>query len=51
MSEDVVAAIKAVKKLGIKVIVKNKECTVYGKGFEGYRYKKDLVINAQNSGT
>jgi len=51
MSEDVLAAIEAVKKLGIKVTVKKKECKIYGKGINGYKYKKNLTINAQNSGT
>ena len=51
MSEDVVAAIKAIKKLGIKVILKKNICKIYGKGIDGYRYKKNLTINAQNSGT
>ena len=51
MSEDVIAAIKAIKKLGIKVIINKKECTIFGKGIEGYNYKKNLTINAQNSGT
>tara|TARA_B100000524_G_scaffold333865_1_gene221989 strand:+ start:447 stop:1775 length:1329 start_codon:yes stop_codon:yes gene_type:complete len=51
MSEDVLAAIKAVKKLGIKVIINKKECKIFGKGIDGYKYKKNLTINAQNSGT
>ena len=51
MSEDVIAAIEAVKKLGIKVVIKKKECIIFGKGIEGYNYKKNLTINAQNSGT
>ena len=51
MSEDVLAAIEAVKKLGIKVIIKKKECIIYGKGINGYKYKKNLTIDAQNSGT
>jgi len=51
MSEDVLAAIEAVKKLGIKVTVKKKDCKIYGKGINGYKYKKNLTINAQNSGT
>ena len=50
-SEDVLAAIKAVRKLGIKVIVNNKICKIYGKGIHGYRYKKNLTINSKNSGT
>jgi len=51
MSEDVLAAIEAVKKLGIKVIIKKKECKIYGKGIDGYKYKRNLTIDAQNSGT
>ena len=51
MSEDVFTAIEAVKKLGIKVITNKKECTIFGKGIDGYKYKKNLKINAKNSGT
>tara|TARA_Y100001970_G_scaffold256597_1_gene334454 strand:+ start:888 stop:2213 length:1326 start_codon:yes stop_codon:yes gene_type:complete len=50
-SEDVVASIDAIKKLGIKVNVKDNFCEVYGKGIEGFQYKKNLIINAKNSGT
>ena len=50
-SEDVIAAIDAVRKLGIKVILKKNYCKIYGKGIEGYKYKKNITINAQNSGT
>ena len=51
LSDDVYAAINAIKKLGIKVIVNKNECRIFGKGFNGYNYKKNLVINANNSGT
>ena len=51
ISEDVLAAIKAIEKLGIKSTFKNNTCTIYGKGLEGYKYKKNIVINAENSGT
>jgi len=51
LSEDVMAAINTIRKLGIKVIIKDKTCAVYGRGLEGYRYKKNLTLNAQNSGT
>ena len=50
MSEDVMAAIDAIKNLGIKVIITKKECKIFGKGIDGYKYK-NLTINAQNSGT
>ncbi len=51
MSEDVLAAISAIKQLGIKTSTKNNECKIYGKGINGYKYKKNIIINAQNSGT
>jgi len=51
LSEDVLAAIKAVKKLGIKVRFTKNICEITGKGINGYQYKKNLTINLQNSGT
>ncbi len=51
LSEDVIAAIKAVKQLGIKVNLNKNYCKIYGKGIDGFKYKKNLKINAQNSGT
>ena len=51
ISEDVLAAIEVVKKLGIKVKLRKNTCTIYGKGFNGYKYKKNLTLNAKNSGT
>ena len=51
MSEDVIAAINAIRKLGIKVNINKNICKVFGNGLDGYKYKKNLVINAQNSGT
>jgi len=51
MSEDVIAAINAIRKLGIKVNIKKNSCKVIGNGINGYKYKKNIVINAQNSGT
>tara|TARA_Y100001958_G_scaffold158252_2_gene155563 strand:+ start:607 stop:1788 length:1182 start_codon:yes stop_codon:yes gene_type:complete len=51
MSEDVLASIQAIRKLGIKAEVKNNVCKIYGKGITGYKYRKNLIINSQNSGT
>ena len=51
ISEDVLAAIKAVRKLGVKVYLKKQTCRVHGVGVDGYKYKKGLIIDAQNSGT
>ncbi|MBD1139118.1 3-phosphoshikimate 1-carboxyvinyltransferase [Pelagibacterales bacterium SAG-MED46] len=51
MSDDVMAAIKIIKKLGIEVKLKENICEIYGKGINGYQIKKNLIINAGNSGT
>ena len=51
MSEDVLAAIKTIKKFGIKVKFNNGVCKVHGKGMNGYKYKNNLTLNAENSGT
>ena len=51
MSEDVLAAINAIKKLGIKVKFNNDVCEISGMGIDGYKYRKNLTINAENSGT
>ena len=51
ISEDVLASLNAIKKLGIKYKITKKECKIYGQGINGYRYKKNILIDAKNSGT
>ena len=51
MSEDVSAALGAIKKLGIKVKVNKGNCEIFGNGINGFNYKSGLVIDAKNSGT
>ena len=51
ISEDVLATIEAVKKLGIKVKLNQNNCKIFGNGINGFKYKNNLTINAQNSGT
>jgi len=51
LSEDVLAAINAIKKLGISVKLKKNHCTIVGNGPDGYKYKKNIIINSKNSGT
>ena len=51
LSEDVLAAIKAIKTLGIKSKITKKRIKIFGRGIKGYNYKKDIKINAENSGT
>ena len=51
ISEDVMAAISAVKKFGIKVFIKGKFCKIHGNGIDGFKFKNNLTLNAENSGT
>jgi len=51
MSEDVIAAINSIKKLGIKVKIYKNYCEIFGNGINGFHFKKDLKIDAKNSGT
>ena len=51
LSQDVLASIEIIRKLGIKVTQKKNSCKIYGKGVNGYKYKKNLILNAKNSGT
>ena len=50
-SEDVLSTIYGLRKLGIKIFFKNKICYLYGNGINGFNYKKDILIDAGNSGT
>ena len=51
MSEDVLFTLKCLKKLGIKVNLNKKYCEIIGKGINKFDYKKNLILNAGNSGT
>ena len=51
MSEDVLFTLKCLKKLGIKVNLNKKYCEIIGKGINNFNYKKNLILNAGNSGT
>jgi len=51
MSEDVLATIDSIKKLGIKVRIYKNYCEIVGNGINGFKYKKNLTIDAKNSGT
>ena len=51
ISEDVLAAIDSIKKLGIKVKIDKDYCEIFGKGINGFKYKKNLTLDAKNSGT
>ncbi len=51
LSEDIKNSINCLKKLGIKIFLNKKNCCIYGKGLNGFEYKKNIVLNAGNSGT
>ncbi len=50
-SEDVMNTIECLKKLGVKIKFKNNLCEITSKGLNSFTYKKNLVLNAGNSGT
>tara|TARA_B100000767_G_C19750559_1_gene530610 strand:- start:635 stop:1960 length:1326 start_codon:yes stop_codon:yes gene_type:complete len=50
-SDDVLNTLNCIKKLGVKVKIKKEYCEIIGKGINGYNYKKNLTLNAGNSGT
>jgi len=50
-SEDVENALKVIKKLGIKYEKKKDTYIIYGMGLNGFYSKKNLTLNAGNSGT
>ncbi len=50
-SGDVNSAINNMKKLGIRIKAKDDFCEVNGKGLFGLKFKKNLVLNSENSGT
>ena len=50
-SEDVLNTLKCLKKLGVKIkLIKNK-CIINGLGVNGFKYRKNILLNAGNSGT
>ncbi len=51
LSEDVISTLNCLKKLGVKVKISKNFCEIIGVGLNGFKYKKDLTLNAGNSGT
>ncbi len=51
MSEDVLNTIKCLKKLGVKIKINKKKCEIIGQGINGFKLKKNIILNAGNSGT
>ena len=50
-SDDVLNTLNCLKKLGVKIYLSKNKCEIYGTGINGYKYKKNIVLNAGNSGT
>ena len=50
-SEDVLDTLKCLQKLGVKIKLTKKFCEISGVGLNGFNYKKNLILNAGNSGT
>ena len=50
-SEDVLSTLDCLKKLGVKIKLKKNICEINGLGLNGYKYKKNITLNAGNSGT
>ncbi len=50
-SEDVKSSIKCLKKLGVKIIKKNKTYYIYGKGLGSLSARNNTTLNFGNSGT
>jgi 3-phosphoshikimate 1-carboxyvinyltransferase len=50
-SLDVISALDCLKRLGVKVRLKKKYCEIEGKGLNGFKVKKNIILNAGNSGT
>ena len=50
-SEDIINALNCIKKLGVKVKLFKNKCEINGVGLNGYKYKKNIILNAGNSGT
>ena len=50
-SEDVISTLNCLRKLGIKVKNLKKKCEIIGLGLNGFKYKKNLILDCGNSGT
>ena len=50
-SEDVIDTLNCLKKLGIKIKLNKKFCEIKGEGLNGFKHRKNIILNAGNSGT
>ena len=50
-SEDVLSTLNCLKNLGVKIRLSKNKCEINGMGINGYTYKKNIILDAGNSGT
>ena len=50
-SEDIISTLNCLKKLGVKINLYKNKCEIYGLGINGFKYKKNIILDAGNSGT
>src|SRR5210317_110670 len=50
-SEDIKSTLNCLNKLGIKFKLTSSKCEIWGLGINGFKYRKNIVLNAGNSGT
>ena len=50
-SDDVISTLKCLGKLGVKSKIIGNRCVINGVGINGYKYKKNIILDAGNSGT
>ncbi len=51
LSEDVINTLKCLRRLGVKIKIRKNFCEINGVGLNGFKYKKNLILDAGNSGT
>ena len=51
LSEDVINTLQCLRKLGVKVKISKRYCEIKGVGLNGFKYEKNLTLDAGNSGT
>ena len=50
-SDDVLSTLNCLKKLGTKIKLNKDTCVIHGLGINGYKYQKNIILDAGNSGT
>ncbi len=50
-SDDVLNTLNCLRKLGVKINLLGDKCEIFGLGINGFKYKKNITLDAGNSGT